>query len=155
VTQVFAGLDELKAAAGREIGVTDWVEVTQQRIDRFAEATGDAQWIHVDVERAARESPFGTTIAHGYLTLALLPLFMRSVLRLEGVRASLNYGANRVRFPAPVPAGARLRGRIRIREAAEMPPDALRVTYETVVEIEGCDRPACVAETSAVHYRQA
>jgi acyl dehydratase len=155
VTQVFAGLDALNAAAGREIGVSDWVEVTQQRIDRFAEATGDAQWIHVDVERAARESPFGTTIAHGWLTLALLPLFMRSVLRLEGVRASLNYGANRVRFPAPVPAGARLRGRIRIREAEEMPPDALRVTYETVVEIEGCDRPACVAETIAVHYRQA
>ena len=155
MTQVFAGLAALKAAAGREIGVSDWVEVTQERIDRFAEATGDFQWIHVDVERASRESPFGTTVAHGYLTLALVPLFMTSVLRLEGVRASLNYGSNRVRYPAPVPAGARLRGRIRIRDAAEVPPDGLRVTYETVVEIEGGDRPACIAETIAVHYGRA
>ena len=102
---------------------------------------------------ASRESPFGTTIAHGHLTLALVPLFMTSVLRLEGVRASRNDGSNRVPYPAPVPAGARLRGRI--REAAEIPPDGLRVTDETVVEIEGSDRPACIAETVAVHYRQA
>lgn len=149
----FASSDEMKAAVGEELGVSDWVEVTQGRIDAFAEATGDFQWIHVDPERARRESPFGATVAHGYLTLALLPVFIASVQRLEGVRQSLNYGSNRVRFPAPVIVGSRLRGRVRLAEAADMPPGGLRVTYHTTVEMDGSERPALVAETMAVHYR--
>jgi acyl dehydratase len=129
------------------------VLVSQERIDRFAEATGDDQWIHVDVERARRELPYGTTIAHGLLTLSLLPSFFRTVLRIEGVKNSLNYGSNRVRYLSPVPAGSRLRGRIAIEQALDVPPDGLRVTYQTTVEIEGSNRPACVADTIGVHFR--
>jgi acyl dehydratase len=151
--RVFTSFEELKAAVGSEIGVSDWVEVTQERIDRFAEATGDFQWIHVDVERARREMPGGATIAHGYLTLSLVPLLLKGVLRHDGLRNSLNYGSNRVRFTAPVPAGSRIRGRVRIADAADAPPGGLRVTYQTTVEVEGAARPACVAETMAVHYR--
>ena len=150
--RVFAGIGEVKAAIGAELGVSDWLVVDQARIDRFAEATGDHQWIHVDPGRAARESPYKATVAHGYLTLALVPLFLKSVLRFEGVRASVNYGSNRVRFPAPVPAGSRLRGRVRLLAAQEEPPAGLRVTLETRVEIEGGERPACTAETMSVHY---
>ena len=149
--RVFADFDAVKAAVGEEIGVSDWVLVSQQRIDRFAEATGDDQWIHVDVERARRELPYGTTIAHGLLTLALVPSFFRTVLRVEGVKNSLNYGSNRVRYLSPVPAGSRLRGRIGIAQAVDVPPNGLRVTYHTTVEIEGSERPACVADTIGVH----
>src|ERR1700736_2216127 len=109
--RAFADFDAVKAAVGEEIGVSDWVLVSQERIDRFAEATGDDQWIHVDVERARRELPYGTTIAHGLLTLSLLPSFFRTVLRVDGLKNSLNYGSNRIRYMAPVPAGSRLRGR--------------------------------------------
>jgi acyl dehydratase len=151
--RVFADFDAVKAAVGQEVGVSDWVLVSQERIDCFAEATGDDQWIHVDVERARRELPYGTTIAHGLLTLSLLPSFFRTVLRIEGVRNSLNYGSNRVRYLSPVPAGSRLRGRIGIGEAVDVPPDGLRVTYHTTIEIEGNDRPACVADTIGVHFR--
>ena len=151
--RVFEGFDELKGAAGSEVGVSDWVEVTQERIDGFAEATGDHQWIHVDVERARRELPYGKTIAHGLLTLSLVPLFFKSVLRIDGLKNSLNYGSNRVRYMVPVPAGSRLRGRIRIEETTDVPPDGLRVVYRTTVELDGGKRPACVADTIAVHYR--
>ncbi|MFL5057576.1 MAG: MaoC family dehydratase, partial [Microvirga sp.] len=113
---------------------------------------GDRQWIHVDVERARRESPYRATVAHGYLTLSMLPAFIYDVIRLDGVRQSVNYGSNRVRFPAPVPAGSRLRGRIRLLAAAPLAGGGVRATLETTVEIEGADRPACVAETLAVHY---
>jgi acyl dehydratase len=150
--RVFASAKELRAAVGTELGVSAWFEITQERIDRFAEATGDRQWIHIDPERARRESPYGTTVAHGYLTLSMLPVFIYDVIRLEGVRQSVNYGSNRVRFPAPVPAGSRLRGRIRLIGAEPMQGGALRATLQTTVEIEGSDRPACVAETMAVHY---
>ncbi len=129
--RVFADFDAVKAAVGEDIGVSDWVLVSQERIDRFAEATGDDQWIHVDVERARRELPYGTTIAHGLLTLALVPSFFRTVLRVEGVKNSLNYGSNRVRYLSPVPAGSRLRGRIGIAQAVDVPPNGLRVTYHT------------------------
>ena len=148
----FHNADEMKAAVGEELGVSDWVEVTQGRIDAFAEATGDFQWIHVDPERARRESPFGATVAHGYLTLALLPIFVAEVQQLEGVRQSLNYGSSRGRCPAPVIVGSRLRGRVRLADAADLRPEGLRVTYQTTVEMDGSDRPACVAETIAVHY---
>jgi acyl dehydratase len=151
--RVFENFEELKAAVGAEVGTSEWIEVTQDRINQFAEATGDFQWIHVDVERARRELPQGKTIAHGLLTLALIPLFFKSVLRVDGLRNSLNYGSNRVRYLAPVPAGSRLRGRIRIEEAVDAPPDGLRVTYRTTVELDGGPRPACVADTIAVHYR--
>ncbi len=151
--RAFKDFSAIKAAVGTEIGVSNWVEVTQARIDRFAEATGDDQWIHVDVTRAKRELPGGTTIAHGLLTLGLVPGFLRSVMRLEGLRNSLNYGSNRVRYLSAVPAGSRLRGRIAIAAADDAPPDGLRVTYAVTVEIEGSERPACVAEIISVHYR--
>ncbi len=151
--RVFKDFNEIKAGVGSEIGASDWVEVTQERIERFAAATGDDQWIHVDTERAARELPGGTTIAHGLLTLSLAPSFIRSVMQLEGLKNTLNYGANRVRYLAPVPAGSRLRGRVSIAAAEDVPPNGLRVTYGVTIEIEGGQRPACVAEVIALHYR--
>jgi acyl dehydratase len=151
--RVFKDFDEVKAAAGTEVGVSDWVEVSQERIEQFAQATGDNQWIHVDVERARRESPIGTTIAHGLLTLSFAPLFIRSVMHVEGLKNTLNYGANRVRYITPVPAGSRLRGRVTIVAAEEPSSGGLRVTYGVTIEIENRDRPACVAEVIGVHYR--
>ncbi|KPC87575.1 dehydratase, partial [Streptomyces sp. NRRL WC-3753] len=106
--RIFASVDELRAAVGEQLGHTDWLEIEQKRIDQFAEATGDHQWIHVDPEQA-KEGPFGTTIAHGYLTLSLLPVFGPQLISVEGVRMGVNYGVNKVRFPAPVPVGSRLR----------------------------------------------
>jgi acyl dehydratase len=150
---VFKDFGEVKAAVGTEVGVSDWVEVTQERIDRFAEATGDDQWIHVDVDRVSRELPGRTTIAHGLLTLGLAPSFVRSVMRVDGLKNTLNYGANRIRYLAPVPAGARLRGRVTIAAAEDAPPDGLKVTYGMTIEMEGSQRPACVAELIAIHYR--
>jgi acyl dehydratase len=151
--RVFGEFDEIKSAIGTEIGVSDWVEVSQDRINRFAEATCDEQWIHVDQERAKKELPGGTTIAHGLLSLALAPLFIRSVIGLKELRNTLNYGADRIRYLAPVPAGSRLRGRVTIAEAEDVPPDGLRVHYHLVIEIEGSKKPACVAELIALHYR--
>jgi acyl dehydratase len=151
--RVYKDFNEFKSAAGTEIGVTDWVEVRQQQIDRFAEATLDDQWIHIDVERAKRESPAHTTIAHGLLTLSLAPAFVRSVAQIEGLKNTLNYGANRVRYLAPVPSGSRLRGRITLMAAEDAPPNGLKVTYGVTIEIEGGKRPACVAELLALHYR--
>jgi len=149
----FKDFNEIKASIGLEIGVSDWVEVTQERIEQFAQATGDNQWIHVDVERAERESPVGSTIAHGLLTLSFAPLFIRSVVRLEGLKNTLNYGANRVRYVTAVPAGSRLRGRVRIVAADDAGSGGLRVTYGLEIELEGSDRPAWVAEVIGVHYR--
>jgi acyl dehydratase len=151
--RVFGKFDEIKSAIGTEIGVSDWVEVSQDRINRFAEATCDEQWIHVDQERAKKELPSGTTIAHGLLSLALAPLFIRSVIGLKELRNTLNYGADRIRYLAPVPAGSKLRGRVTIAEAEDVPPDGLRVHYHLVIEIEGSKKPACVAELIALHYR--
>ncbi len=151
--RVFNDFNEIKAAIGTEIGVSDWVEVTQERINRFAEATGDEQWIHVDVTRAKQELPGKTTIAHGLLTVSLVPEFVRSVMGLHGTTNTLNYGANRIRYLAPVPAGSRLRGRVSIAAAEDAPNNGLRVTYGITIEIEGGQRPACVAEMIAVHYR--
>jgi acyl dehydratase len=151
--RTFKNFDEIKAAVGTEVGVSEWIEVTQERVDQFARATGDDQWIHVDVARAERELPGGTTIAHGLLTLSFAPVFVRSVIRLEGVKNTLNYGANRIRYLAPVSAGSRLRGRVTIAAAEDAPRNGLRVTYGIVIEIENHGRPACVAELIAVHYR--
>src|SRR4051794_5058008 len=151
--RVFKDLDEFKATVGIEIGVSDWVAVSQDQIDRFAEATLDDQWIHIDVERAKRESPGRSTIAHGLLTLSLAPAFIRSVAQIEELTSTLNYGANRVRYLAPVPSGSRLRGRISVIGAEDAPPDGLKVTYGVTIEIEGGTRPVCVAELLALHYR--
>jgi acyl dehydratase len=151
--RVFSNFDEIKSAVGTEIGVSDWVEVSQDRINQFAEATCDEQWIHVDQERAAKEMPGGKTIAHGLLSLALAPLFIRSVIGLKGLRNTLNYGADRIRYLAPVPAGSKLRGRVSVAEAEDVPPDGLRVNYHLVIEIDGGKKPACVAELIALHYR--
>jgi acyl dehydratase len=151
--RVFNDFNELKSAVGTEIGTSDWIEITQDRINKFAEATGDEQWIHVDVDRAARESPGGTTIAHGLLTLSLIPMFIREIIGMKGLKNTLNYGANRIRYLTPVPAGSRLRGLVTVTAAEDVPPDALRVTYKVTIEIEGGKRPACVAEVIGQHYR--
>jgi acyl dehydratase len=150
---IFKNFDEVKAAVGTEVGVSDWINVTQERINQFAQATGDDQWIHVDVERAERELPAGTTIAHGLLTLSFAPVFVRSVIDLEGMKNTLNYGANRIRYLAPVPAGSRLRGRVTIVAAENAPRNGLRVTYGVTIVIENHQRQACVAELIGVHFR--
>jgi acyl dehydratase len=147
--RVFKDFDETMHRGRRE----RLVVVTQGRINRFAEATGDEQYIHVDVERAKQELPIHTTIAHGPLTVSLVPEFVRSVMGLHGIKNTLNYGANRIRYLAPVPADSRLRSRISIKAADDAPPNGLRITYDITIEIEGDERPACVAEMIAVHYQ--
>jgi acyl dehydratase len=141
----FARLDDLRRLVGQELGVSEWITVEQTRIDRFAEATGDRQWIHVDPVRAA-QGPFGTTIAHGFLTLALMPELVATGFAIDDVRMGLNYGLNRVRFPAPVPAGSRLRGHFRLLAFDPLPGGA-QLTVEVTMELEGSDKPACVAES--------
>jgi acyl dehydratase len=142
--RVFNGADELKAAVGEQLGSSDWVTVDQKQVDTFAEATGDHQWIHVDVEKA-KGGPFGGTIAHGFLTLSLLPIFSWQVYKVENVKMGINYGLNKVRFTSPVPVNSRLRGSYELLEVSEV-KDALQVITKVTVEIEGSERPACVAE---------
>jgi acyl dehydratase len=137
----------VKELVGQELGPTDWVQIPQERIDAFAAATDDPQWIHVDPERAAA-GPFGTTIAHGYLTLSLLPAFLYGVLDLRSeYRLTVNYGLNRVRFPAPVPVGSRVRARFRVLSVDDVPDGAQMVVEATVEREGGDDKPVCVAET--------
>jgi acyl dehydratase len=144
----FADVEALKQAVGEVLGESEWVTVSQEMIDRFAEATGDYQWIHVDRERA-KASEFGTTIAHGFLTLSLVPRLLDKVYSVGKVAARLNYGCNKVRFTQPVPAGGRIKARIRLA-AVEGTPKGIRVTNEATVTLEGSERPACVAEIVAV-----
>ena len=151
--RIFNDFSEFKAAVGTELGTSEWIEITQERINLFAQATCDEQWIHINQERAKKELPGGTTIAHGLLSLSLAPMFIRSVLGLKSIKNTLNYGADRIRYLAPVPAGSRLRGRTTIAEVEDVPPDGLKVNYHLVIEIEGGERPACVAELIALHYR--
>src|SRR6059036_3336511 len=134
--RIFNDFNEIKSALGTEIGASDWIEVSQERINQFAEATCDEQWIHVDQERAKKELPGGKTIAHGLLSLSLSPMFIRSVMGLKGLKNTLNYGADRIRYLSPVPAGSRIRGRTSIAEVEDVPPDGLRVNYHMVIEIE-------------------
>ncbi|MFI0898980.1 MaoC family dehydratase [Streptomyces sp. NPDC020983] len=144
------GLDELKALAGTDLGTSDWIEVTQERINGFADATGDHQWIHTDTERAAA-GPFGAPIAHGYLTLSLfIPLFT-ALLEVEGVSTKVNYGLNKVRFPAPVRVGSRLRLAARLSEAVDV-PGGLQITVDGTVEIEGGAKPAAVLQSLSRFY---
>ena len=139
------GIDDVKAHVGQELGVSDWQEVTQEDVDRFAEATGDHQWIHVDPERA-KETPFGGTIAHGYLTLSLVPMLAAQLFHIDTMGAKLNYGVNKVRFPHPVPVGSRIRGTVTIADVSDVPAGKQMIT-RYVVEIEDEAKPACVAET--------
>jgi acyl dehydratase len=141
----------LQTRIGEEIAVSDWFEISQQRIDQFAAATGDSQWIHVDPARAAVDSPFKTTIAHGFLTLSLLSSLIRDAMTFSGVRMAINYGLNRVRFIAPVPSGARVRARITAAAVAET-GDSVQVTWGVTVERERGDKPCCVAEWIVRYY---
>lgn len=139
--------EELPGLAGQEVALSDWFAVGQERVDAFAEATGDRQWIHVDPERCRRESPFGGPVAHGFLSLSLLPAMLDSALRIEGLRMGLNYGLNKVRFPAPLPVGSRVRARWTLA-AAEPVAGGLQLTWEGLVERDGAEdgRPVCAAE---------
>ena len=144
------GIDELKAHAGEDVGVSGWHEVTQAEIDAFADATGDHQWIHVDPERA-RETPFGGTIAHGYYTLSLAPRFLEELLHVDGVAFMVNYGLNRLRFPAALPVGDRVRMHLRLAAVDDM-PGGVMLTSELTFEREGGEKPVCVAESLACAY---
>ena len=146
--------EALKALIGQEIAVTDWFNVTQERIEQFADATLDHQWIHVEVERARRESPFKAPIAHGFLTLSLLPHFMHQALEIkQGIRMGVNYGLNRVRFVSPVRAGSNIRARIVLQSLKDVPPDAMEAVFNATVEVQGGEKPCCVAEWVVRYYR--
>ncbi|KWW97266.1 dehydratase [Carbonactinospora thermoautotrophica] len=146
----FASPAELPAAVGAHLGYSGWLLVDQERIDAFADVTGDHQWIHVDVERA-KAGPFGDTVAHGFLTLSLLPAFLSQIISVDGVRMAVNYGLNKVRFPAPVPSGSRVRGGAELVEVQEV-PGGYQVVTRVTVEREGGDKPCCVAELVSRYY---
>ncbi|KLL96777.1 MaoC family dehydratase [Rhodococcus rhodochrous] len=146
--RVFNGIDEVEKAVGEHLGYSDWIEIDQKRIDLFAEATGDHQWIHVDPERA-KDGPYGKTIAHGYLTLSLLPVLGTQIFSLEGLKMKVNYGSNKVRYPAPVPVGSRIRAGAEFKSLERTAKGANLVVGYTI-EIEGGERPALVAETVVV-----
>jgi acyl dehydratase len=148
--RVFESLDELGKAVGEQLGYSDWHTVTQDQINAFADATGDHQWIHIDLEAAAK-GPFGTTIAHGFLTLSLIPMLVVQVSRVNGIRMGVNYGLNKVRFPAPVPVGSKLRAGVKVLSFGEIPGGAQAVN-EVTIEREGGDKPCCVAETVVRYY---
>ncbi|GAA3515507.1 acyl dehydratase [Streptosporangium album] len=147
--RIFSDVRELKAAVGEHLGHTEWRQVTQEQVNLFADATDDHQWIHVDVDKA-KEGPFGGTIAHGYLSLALLPSFMAELVRVGGLAMGINYGLNKVRFPAPVPVGARIRAGAELVDLKGTPSGYLSNTRLTV-EVEGQKRPACIAETLSLY----
>ncbi len=143
---------DLMSHVGQELGPSEWMTVDQAMIDKFADATGDHQWIHVDVERARREMPGGKTIAHGYLTLSLVPRLAATLVKINKVKRGVNYGSNRVRFTAPVPAGARVRLRLKIAKVEPVEGHGVRVTNEVTMEVEGQERPALVAEIMGLRY---
>ncbi|GAB1387375.1 MaoC family dehydratase [Melaminivora sp.] len=149
--KIFHSYGALSACVGQELAVTDWVEITQERINLFASATGDHQWIHTDPQRAA-QGPFGGTIAHGFLTLSLLAQFLMDAYAVEGASMGVNYGLNRVRFPAPVPVGSRVRARLRLLATEPVAPDGLQMTWEATLERDGGDKPVCVAESLVRSY---
>ena len=149
--QVITSIDDAKKLEGEEIGLSDWVVVDQHRIDQFAEATGDHQWIHVDTERAAKEMPNGKTIAHGYLTLSLVPALSTNFLEFENLKRAINFGANKVRFYTPVPVGARVRARAIILQARKR-AGALLLSSEVKIEVDGERKPACVAEILGMYF---
>lgn len=149
--RIISRLGDLRSMVGEELAVSNWFMVEQPRINQFADATGDHQWIHIDPDRAA-SGPFGATIAHGFLTLSLLPLFIQDALRFEDVRMSVNYGLNRVRFTSPVPVGSELRARFRLVAIEDVAGGGMQVTMEATIERKGFDKPVCVAETISRRY---
>ena len=149
--KTFRNLAELPALVGQEVAVSDWLTITQEQVNLFAQATGDHQWIHVDVERA-RAGPFGAPIAHGFLTLSLLPKFIESAISIENTRMGVNYGLNKVRFTSPVPVGSRLRARIKLLDCQPVDNGGMQMTWQVTVEREGGDKPACVAESLTRRY---
>ncbi len=144
--------NDLKSHVGEEMGVSEWVTVDQEMIDKFADATGDHQWIHVDVERAKRELPIGNTIAHGYLTLSLVPRLGSQIMRIEKSSRGINYGSNKVRFTGMVPAGAKVRMRSTLKAVEDVKGDGVRIISDVQMEMEGSDRPVMVAETISISY---
>jgi len=148
---VFETPADLKNAIGKQLGVSDWLEIDQQRIDKFADATGDHQWIHVDPARA-KNGPFGTTIAHGYLTQSLVNYFLPQIVEVHGISMGVNYGANRIRFPAPVRVGSRIRGSAELLGVEETKDGGIQATIRVTVEIEGSERPGCVIDTISRYY---
>ena len=149
--KTFQTLSDLAACIGQEVAVSDWLTITQQQVNLFAEATGDHQWIHVDPEKAAA-GPFGATIAHGFLTLSLLPRFFESSMEIIECRMGVNYGLNKVRFTAPVPVGSRLRARMTLLSAEPIEGNGLQMAWNVTVEREGADKPVCVAESLVRRY---
>ena len=149
--KTFRSYSEVLASIGQEVAVSDWITITQAQIQMFADATGDQQWIHTDPERAA-QGPFGAPIAHGFLTLSLLPQFFEGTFKIEGAKMGVNYGLNRVRFMAPVPVNSRLRARMTLQAAERIEPAGIQMTWLVTVEREGSDKPACVAESVARSY---
>ena len=149
--KTFQTLQDLAACVGQEVAVSDWITVTQEQVNQFAEATGDHQWIHVDVERA-KAGPFGGPIAHGFLTLSLLPKFFEVAIDVVESRMGVNYGLNRVRFMSPVPVGSRIRGRMKLLSSEPIENDGVQMVWETTIELEGAKKPACVAESVVRRY---
>ena len=149
--RVFETLQDLAACVGQEVAVSDWIAVTQEQVNQFAQATGDPQWIHVDVERA-KSGPFGGTIAHGFLTLSMLPKFFESSFEIRQTRMGINYGLNRVRFTSVVPVGSHLRARMTLKAAEWIEQGGLQMTWSVTVEREGHDKPVCVAESLSRRY---
>ena len=149
--RILKGTAGLKEVVGEQLGHSDWVEITQEQVNQFADATGDHQWIHVDPERARRESPFGGPIAHGYLTLSLIPALLPQVLVPSGFKMGVNYGCNKVRFMSPVPVGSKLRGTATIKDMSDLDGGA-QITVEMVWEVEGTEKPACVSEALVRFY---
>lgn len=149
--KTFQTLSELSALVGQEVAISEWITVTQERVDQFAQATGDHQWIHVDRERA-KNGPFGVTIAHGFLTLSLIPSFFESAMHVLETRMGVNYGLNRVRFTAPVPVGSRLRARLTLLQSEPIEQNGFQMVWSVSVEREGVAKPVCVAESIARRY---
>jgi acyl dehydratase len=145
------GVQGVVSLTGKELGPSDWIEITQEKVNLFADATGDHQWIHVDVERATKESPFGGPIAHGYLTLSLTPLFLPQLIDITGFSMGVNYGTEKVRFPSPVPVGSRLRARAVVDQVSEV-PGGVQLQVTLTFEVEGGTKPACVATIVVRHY---
>jgi acyl dehydratase len=143
--RILNGIDEIKAQVGEHLGYSEWLEITQERVNLFADATGDHQWIHVDPERAKKESPFGAPIAHGYLTLSLAPVLLPQAVATTGFRMGVNYGCNKVRFMSPVPVGSKLRMGVKLTNVDDV-AGGIQSTYELTFEIDGNPKPACVAE---------
>ena len=144
------GIEELKQLAGQELGSGDWHEVTQEQINQFADATGDHQWIHTDVERA-KKGPFGGPIAHGYFTLSIIPVLLRDVMSVEGMRMGINYGLNKLRFPAPVPIGSKVRASVKCTSVEDV-SGGLQGTFDVTVEVDGQDKPGCAAQVIYRYY---